>query len=314
MPNPDCRAEISSLPEAVVIRKDQGRLPRWARVPQSVRMAGAVANFGVRFLGVILAANSDSLLGVSGAQAAGPKCTGTVEVLGFKYADRFDIDGSGRENIIDPTDYDLGDDVFHGVNLLNKDKKPFNPPKKENMIPQGNYSRATFPITPKDNLDCTTADSLELYVQFERDEKALVRVILPNRQKIFHVGGKKEADPGALTRIASGERPLKQVRTSVEEIVKNLTGHTLSLVSPEDMRADNSEQNKKALMDYAVKGKTNTPSPGKSGSGANPDKKQGGVPVAPMAAGGVAVTGLLALIYRFLPKVPHWTRWGHKII
>lgn len=257
-------------PEAVVNPQRNGHLPRWARVPASIL---AFVGFGA----------VDQITSfVPTVVAAGPKCTGTVEVLGFKYADRFDIDGTGRKDIIDPTDYDLGDADFHGVNLLNKDKKPFDPPKKENMISKGNYSRATFPITPKDNLDCTTADSLELYVQFEREEKVLYRVILPNRQKIFHVGGKKETDKGALERIASGSRLVQQVGTSTEQIAKVLTGHTLGLVSAEDMKADNSDQNKKAIKDYV--GKTKTAS--------TPPQEAGVFPVVPVAAG----AGLLSLL------------------
>lgn len=325
MLNLDSRSEINPTPETAVNPQRDGSSP--------LRLNPMIASK--------LAFTLLLLLGGPAKAEGAAQCEGQLNVIGVIFADHPNI---GTRRVINMTDIYLGNGHFGQAEVYdqrgkeafdNWDKKDMakkpKPLNSKDMDDKGAYSFARVPFSG--NCDEDNGQAMKVWVTFNKDKSyAIASEVVRNNKAMLHYGGIDEHRVDELQGFIDNPNfTVEKVGDVIKRVSKDAVGVEIAFIDAEQLKGDAktiSEANRQSLRlqvarlmkEQETERKGQGQGNGGKGGGDGQQGGQGsgesggetgGVPVVPMAAGG---TGLLALIYRFLPFGPHFVKGGHKII
>lgn len=237
--NPDRRAEIGPS-ETVANPHRNVHLPRWLRNPT---LAARLTLATLTGLGAVAVDHMTSPI-----VTAQTVCKGQLTVLGIKFADHPNL---GRNRIVDPTDFYLGNGDFNVVEIYDaagkikfdawdgKDsaKKP-KPIASSNMSDRGTHSIARVAFSGEcDENQQGLAKRVWLTFPLDTDRTIYPEVVGNNTLRV-HIAGRNERRITELQGVANnGNFPIEKVGEVIARITKKL-GTPVSFTAPEQLKGD----------------------------------------------------------------------------
>lgn len=255
--NPDRRAEIRPQIKPVIADHQDGDGVRHIGRPPTRLLATRLLLATVMPLGAVTALEiAQRFSAQTPVVRAAEQCTGSINIIAFRYFDRYPVDKTGSEGMIDGTDFVLEPLPKQTVYLYQKDKKPFNPPKSAVLEPGPDYSYVKFEIKDEDKVECDFKDRAgrdvaSVYYEFGTNRGELYRFNTPNKGDTWWYGGVKEDNVVRLEEYLITGNNVLQVGNKTQQAFQSLTGGKHSLfATDQEIRDDRSDGNKEIIRKY----------------------------------------------------------------